>query len=348
MLLAATIDVAPGADLAAAIASARPGDTVRLAAGSHDGSLGRIRSALRIVGAGAGVTIVRAPEGQDGVVLERGADVRLEALTVRASGPRSALKVLGGAGRMEGVTLAGGAVGAFVGGGTLEARDVELSGEYGVLLQTGELTLDGSSVRGTREGFSQLAGTAQLRRVAVSGAGDAGISVSGGTARLTDVVIRVAGPSGLSVFGRARVEAQALDVSGARQEDGALGDCIQVARGTLALQGGVLTRCGGAAIEVFGGTVDARGIDATGGEAGCLVFLDRANGRLDGNRCTRRGPSIVAAGGAQVTATMNRWLTDPVLWVECGSGARVYLGVGERSREPCKNSGSSLDKPRRK
>jgi hypothetical protein len=44
---------------------------------------------------------------------------------------------------------------------------------------------------------------------------------------------------------------------------------------------------------------------------------------------------VVAASGAQVTARMDRWLTDPVLWVECGSGARVRVGAGEEEAEPC-------------
>jgi hypothetical protein len=144
------------------------------------------------------------------------------------------------------------------------------------------------------------------------------------------------------------VDARAIDVSGAQPDGGILGDCVQVSRGTLVLEGATLTRCGGAALEAFGGSVEARGIDASGGEAGCLVFLDRASGRLQGNRCTRRGPAVVAASGAQVRASMNRWSTDPVLWVECGSGARVHLGAGERTREPCRNPGSSLDKPLRK
>jgi hypothetical protein len=60
-------------------------------------------------------------------------------------------------------------------------------------------------------------------------------------------------------------------------------------------------------------------------------------GDLSGNRCTGRGPAVVAASGAQVSARMDRWLADPVLWVECGSGARVRVGPGEQVAEPCKN-----------
>ncbi len=348
-LLAATIDLAPGADLAKAIGSARAGDTIRLAAGRHEHPLGRARVPLRITGAGAGVTLVVAPAGEDGLVIEEGAAVQLEGLTLRASGPRSALKVLGGAVRASGVALVGGAAGAFVGGGTLEASDVELAGQYGLLLHSGTLAVDGARARGVRAGVAQLAGTARLGRLWVAGPfAEAGITISGGTARLEDVVIRGPGPSGLAVSGKARVEVHALDVTGARLQEGVLGDCVQVSRAEVAIRGATLTRCGGAAVEAFGGAVEARGIDATGGDAGCLVFVDRAEGRLQGNRCSGRGPAVVAASGGKVAASMNRWLADPVLWVECGSGARVYLGVGESSREPCKNTGTPLDKPRRK
>jgi len=348
-LLAATIDVAPGADVAAAITAASPGDTIRLAAGHHARALGRVRVPIRITGAGAGVTVVAAPEGEDGLVVEPGGAVQLEGLTLRAGGPRSALKVLGGSVQARGVSLAGGAVGAYVGGGRLEGSDVDLAGEYGLLLHSGELALDGARVRGARAGVAQLGGAAALGRVWITGPSvEAGVTSSGGTASLADVVIRAPGPSGLAVTGKASVEARSIDVSGARLQGGVLGDCVQVSRARLAIHGGTLTRCGGAAVEAFGGSVEARGLDATGGDAGCLVFVDAADGRLHGNRCSGRGPAVVAASGAKVAASMNRWLVDPVLWVECGSGARVYLGVGESSREPCKNSGTSLDKPRRK
>jgi hypothetical protein len=339
-LLAATLDVAPGADLRAAVASARPGDVVRLAAGVHAGTLGRVRGPLRISGAGAGVTVVVAPEGEDALAVEAG-EVRLDGLTLRAQQPRVALKVLGGEVRAEGVALAGGAAGAFVGGGRLEAAEVDLSGGYGLLLQRGEVSLRGARVRGSFAGVAQLGGRLQLARVAVTGpAREAGVSISAGSASLEDLVLRSPGPAGLSVVGDARVEVRSLDVSGASElEGGILGDCVQVRHGTLTIEAAVLTRCAGAAIEALGSTVEARGVDATGGEAGCMVFLDQARARLAGNRCVGRGPGIVAASGAQVAASMNRWLVDPVLWVECGSGARVYLGVGENSRQPCGNAG---------
>jgi hypothetical protein len=347
-LLSATVDVAAGADLQAALSAARPGDLIRLGPGEHQGSLGRLGGPLRIVGAGAGVTWVIAPEGEDGLVVEGGA-VSLTDLGILSSGPRAALKVLGGEVSAEGVVLAGGAVGAFVDGGRLEARDVDLSGGYGLLVRSGEVRLADARVRGSNAGVAQLGGHSELRRLAVTGpATEAGVTISGGTSLLEEVVIRAPGPSGLSVQGRAQVEARSLEVSGATEaEGGFLGDCIQARRGELRLMEASLTRCGGAALEAMGGAQDLRAVDAVGGVAGCLVFLDGATARLEGNRCIGRGPGVVSAAHAQVSAAMDRWMTDPVLWVECGSGARVRLGPGEAEKEPCRQGGEPLDKPAR-
>lgn len=347
-LFASTVDVAAGADLSAAMARARPGDVVRLGPGLHSASLGRVKGPLRIAGAGAGTTLVVAPEGEDGLVVEDGS-VAISGLSLRASGPRAALKVLGGEVTADGVALLGGSIGAFVQGGRLEARDVDLAGDYGLLMRTGEVTLTASRARGTHAGLAQLGGRSELRQVVVVGPSiEAGVTVSAGRATLDDLVIVSPGPAGLSVARGAQVEARGLVVSGAVEEQGGfLGDCVQVMRGRLQLEAAVLTRCAGAALEAMGGEVQLRGVDATGGAAGCLVFVDQARAVLDGNRCSRRGPAVVAAGGSQVTATMNRWLADPVLWVECSSGARIHVGVGERVREPCQKAGEPLDKPRR-
>lgn len=347
-LLASTVDVAAGGDLSAAMAAVRPGDVVRLGPGLHAGSLGRVRGPLRITGAGAGVTRVVAPEGEDGLVVEGGA-VALTGLSLQAGGPRAALKVLGGVVSADGVALTGGAVGAFVQDGRLEAHDVDLAGEYGLLLKNGDLSAAFSRVRGTRAGVAQLGGRSELHQVAVVGPSiEAGVTISAGKATLDGLVIRSPGPAGLSVAHGAQVEARGLVVSGAAEDSGGfLGDCVQVMRGTLRLESSVLTRCGGAAVEATGGELQLRGVDATGGAAGCLVFIDQSRAELDGNRCSRHGPAVVSAGGSQVSATMNRWLADPVLWVECSSGARIHLGVGEIVREPCRKPGDSLDKSQR-
>jgi hypothetical protein len=345
-LLGATVEVPAGADLAAALARARPGDTVRLAPGEHHGSLGRARGAVRVEGAGAGVTVVVAGEGEDGLVVDAGGRVGLAGLTLAVGPARSALKILGGEVDAEDVALVGGAVGAMVDSGRLAARELTATGGYGVLLREGAAAVDGGALRGGLAAVGQLGGELTLRRVVVTGpAEEGGVSCTGGVARLTVVTIRAPGPSGLSVTGTARVEASGLVVSGATEEQGFLGDCVQVRRGSLTLSGATLAHCGGAALEASGGEVKLRGVDAAGGSAGCLAFVDRATGDLSGTRCTGQGPALVAASGSQVTARMDRWLVDPVLWVDCGSGARVRLGAGEQVAEPCHQSGGSGRKP---
>ncbi|HEY6001399.1 MAG TPA: hypothetical protein VIV57_00915, partial [Anaeromyxobacter sp.] len=81
--------------------------------------------------------------------------------------------------------------------------------------------------------------------------------------------------------------------------------------------------------------ISLRGVDASGGSAGGIVLLDGASAALEGNVVAGRGPGLVLASGARASAVANRWWTDPAMWVDCGSGARVRLGRGEVLREPC-------------
>jgi hypothetical protein len=126
-----------------------------------------------------------------------------------------------------------------------------------------------------------------------------------------------------------------VTVAGAVEAGGALGDCVQSIRGEVRLHGGTLLGCGGAAVEASGGTLALSGVDASGGSAGCLVLVNGATAELSGNLCAGRGPGLVAASGSRAKARANRWWTDPVFWVECGSGAGVELGRGETAKPPC-------------
>ncbi|MGC3996547.1 MAG: hypothetical protein QM767_03030 [Anaeromyxobacter sp.] len=345
LALGATVQVPAGADLSAALASARPGDVIRLGPGQHRASLGRRSGPLRIEGAGPEATEVVAPEGEDGLVVVEGGEVSLSGLALRAGRARSALKVLGGAVRCREVLLQGGTTGAFVEGGRLEGQEVTLGGDWG-LLARGQVQLTGGAASGLRAGVALLSGSLTLTRFAVTGpSAEAGVSVSGPSrARLVDVVIRSPGASGLAVTSGASVEAVALEVAGAQEQGGFLGDCVQVRRATVKLQGGTLSRCAGAALEASRAAVDLRGVGAAGGDAGCLALIDGTTARLDGNRCTGRGPAVVIAGGSKASARMSRWQVDPVYWVECGSGARVKLGDGERVSEPCRGAADPLDR----
>lgn len=331
---AATIDVPAGAPLADALARARPGDVVRLAAGTHRGSLGRL-AGVTVEGAGAGRTEVIAPEGEDGAIVT--GEAAISGLALRAGPARSGLKVLGGAVRVSDAVLDGGSAGAYVDGGRLDGRGVDLvGGSYGLLARHGEVALDDGSARGGAAGVGTLGGRTSLARFAITGPSrEAGLSASGGTTTLAGVVIRSPGPSGIAATAGAEVDGRDVTVFGATELGGFLGDCVQARRATVRLRWSALLRCGGAALEASGGTTALTGVDAGGGAAGCLVFMDGARADLDGNVCTGRGPALVVASGAQVRARMDRWQTDPAAVVECATGARLEVGPGERIPQPC-------------
>jgi hypothetical protein len=333
IVLTATIDVPAGDGLAAALARARPGDTLRLAAGEHRGSLGRL-AGVSVEGAGAGRTVVVAPEGADGAVAV--GELRLADLSLVAGDGRCGVKVLGGAARLAGVSLAGGSCGAFVGSGRLDGDDVALAGAWGLLVAGGEVALRGGTARGREAAVAVTDGAVTLRRFATVGpAREGGISVARGTATLEDVVIRAPGPAGIAVSAGGRVEGAAVTVAGAAESNGILGDGVQVVRGAVRLAGAELLGCAGAALEASGGEIALSGVDATGGAAGCLVLVNGAVATLAGNLCAGRGPGLVVASGARARAEANRWWTDPTFWVDCASGARVELGRGETGRTPC-------------
>ena len=332
VVLGETLAVAPGEDLAAAAARARPGDTLRLAAGVHRGSLGR-PAGLHVTGAGAGVTVILAPEGQDGAVAT--GDLWLAGLTLKAGPQRAALKVLGGAAVLDDVALEGGSCGAFVDEGSLHGREVWLGGGYGLLQRRGTVALTDLTAGGQVAGLALLGGELEVRRAAITGPSrEAGLTVAGGTARLDQVIVRAPGPSGLAVSGGA-VEARDLTIAGATQLDGFLGDCLQVRHGTMRLWASELVRCGGAAVETDHATLAFDGVDAAGGEAGCLVFTDHTTADLQATLCTRRGPGLVAMGGSTVTGFATRFRTDPSMVVECASGARVTLSGDAGLPQPC-------------
>ncbi|HSD19776.1 MAG TPA: hypothetical protein VLC54_07060 [Anaeromyxobacter sp.] len=336
LALAATLDVPAGGDLAAALAHARTGDVVRLAEGDHRGGI-VLPAGVRIEGAGAERTRVVAPEGADALVAEH--DAQVAAVAMEAGTPRCAIRVTAGTLRATGVRATGGACGARVSGGTLDASDMVLDGTVGLLVDGGAATIERGRLRGAVAGATILGGTATLRHLAITGPSrEAGLSVAGGAAFLEGVVIRSPGPAGIAVATGGRLEGTAVVVVGASAEEGIPGTCVQVRRGSLTLSASTLLHCGGAAVQASAGEVHLTGVDAAGGAAGGIVLLDGASAVLDGNVLAGRGPGLALEGGARANARMNRWWVDPVFWVDCGSGARVVLGDGERARSPCNGS----------
>src|SRR5207244_7295048 len=120
--------------------------------------------------------------------------------------------------------------------------------------------------------------------------------------------IAAPGPTRSAVSERGAVVGREVAIADAPPLDGIQGDCLQVLQGKLALESSGLHRCGGAALEAAGGEVMLTGVDAEGGEAGCLVLVDGARADLTGVRCVRRGPGAVAASGSGGRRRWNRWV----------------------------------------
>lgn len=332
IVLGAEVAVAAGGSLPEALARLAPGDTLRLGPGDHRGSLGRLQG-VSVEGAGAGVTVLLVPEGEDGAVATGALSLR--GLSIVTGPGQSALKVLGGEARLRDVALLGGAVGAYVDEGLLDGADLTLGGEYGLLSAHGRVRLTGVAATGRRAGLAVLGGTLELRRATLTGpSAEAALSVAGGAVRLAEVVVRTPGPTGVAVS-RGTLDARDLTVSGARETGGLLGDCLQVRRAEVRLAASELTACGGAAVEASRAQLTLDGVDAAGGAAGCLILTDHSTAELAATLCTHRGPGLVVMEGSTVRAFGARFWTDPSVWADCGSGARVELLDAPSGRQPC-------------
>ncbi len=332
LLSSAELQVPAGAPLPEAISRASPGDTLRLGPGEHRGGLGRL-AGLTVIGAGAGVTFVLAPPGEDGASVD--GDATLRGLSLIAGPARSALKALGGTVQLIDVALVGGASGLFVDGGRVTGRGIWLQGDFGLLQRSGTVSLTGVTATGRHAGIALLSGELDLSRAAVTGpSSEAAVTIGGGTAHLAESVYRAGGPSGLAVAG-GRVIAHDLTISGPREQNGVGGDCLLVLRGSVELSWSELTGCGGAAVEAARSELVLDGVDAGGGAAGGFIFTDRTRAELKATLVTGRGPGLVAAQGALVRTWQARTWTDPALWVDCGSGARVEQLDAHGARQPC-------------
>ncbi|MFT3914508.1 MAG: hypothetical protein QM704_10440 [Anaeromyxobacteraceae bacterium] len=335
-LLAATLDVPPGADLAEVVGRARPGDVVRVPAGRHVAALGSLRG-VRVEGAGAGLTVVEAPEGVDGA-WAAGGEVSLSGLTLRAGPERCGLVVRAGTASLDDVGLTGGACGVRVDAGALRGKGLSLHGRTALVVAGGDASLSDGDGRGERAAVLVNGGALALERFTLSAgrAAEAALVAASGRTRLSLVVVFAPGDVGVSASSGAEVEGDEVTVVGAGvQEDEIPGACLLARKATVRLTGGMLARCGGAALQALGGSVHLTGVDASGGVSGCLLFLGGARAELAGNACGGRGPGVLATGGAQVAARKNLWWTDPLRVVDCASGSRMTLGPGERGPVPC-------------
>lgn len=335
LALGATVQLSPGETVGQALARLRPGDLLELGPGSYPAALGRL-SGVKLRGAGPDQTRLVAPEGEDGGTVV--GEVELSNLSLRAGPERCGLKVnAGGRARLRDLFLSGGSCGLFLDGGAVQGERIDLrGGNYGVLQRDGELTLAGGTAHGGVAGAGLLQGSLALSRMAIYGPfRDAGISVTRGEAILEAVVIAQPGPSGITVSPKGRLVGRDVSIAGPTERDGTLGDCVLAIGGEVRLSSSELLHCGGAAVEASRARIALDGVDLQGGGAGCLALVDGSRADLQGNRCTGQGPALVLASGSSAQLRMNRWLVDPVLWVECATGARATLLYGEHEREPC-------------
>jgi hypothetical protein len=334
LALSAAIDVPAGASVAEALTRARPGDVVVLGAGAHAASLGRLSGAA-LRGAGAGVTVVTAPEGEPGAVAA-GA-LSLEGLTLRAGPRQCALVVDGGEVTARDVALAGGECGARVSRGQLSGERVDLAGgRHAVVVEGGSASLAGGSLRGEVAGLLVRGGSATLSHAAIAGAArDASVVVTGGEVALADVAIAARGAAGIVLSG-GRLAGRGVTVRGGAARHGEGGAaCVEALGGDLALAGSELARCGGPGVIAAGARLRLDGVDVNAGTFDCVALDAGARAELQGVRCETRGAGLVASGGATARLRLDSWLADPVFVVDCASGARVTLLHGETSREPC-------------
>jgi hypothetical protein len=331
---AAVLRVDAGQPLAAALQAARRGDVVELGPGVHHGTI-RAAPGVTVCGAGEGVTVVEAPEGEPAAAA--GGALALSGLTLLAGRAQCGLEVrAGGAVEVRDAALSGGACGASVAGGRLDAERTDLrGGRQALRVEGGAAALAGGTLRGAAAGLAVRGGSAAVEDAVVSGpAAEAAVSVSGGEAALTGVVIASPGAVGIAVSG-GRLRATGVTVGGASQRDGPAA-CVEAIGGELTILGSELVRCGGTGLAASAASVRMAGVDVHGGASGCVAVVDGGRADLEGVRCTGRGPGLYLAGGAVAQLEMNQWQVDPKLVVECGTGSRAQLLYGEEEREPCK------------
>lgn len=240
-----------GADLAAAVAAAPPGATVRLQTGSY-----RLHHPLyvlqdvHIVGRGSGRThVLSTAEGAAAVVPGAG-ELRLDGLTLRHVGnrPASVLAVWGGRVRVEGAHLADAVVDRRAGNQRVSARSrggsgIMVSGDARVTV--GRSVLSGNDVAGVLAGGSVRASLTAAR---LTGNGMCGICfVDHATGGVRDSRVVDNHGLGVAIYGDSTPQIVDNTVTGNRQAD-----IVVAARGRSTVSG---NSCGSTAGIVLVGPV---------------------------------------------------------------------------------------------
>jgi hypothetical protein len=257
--------------------------------------------------------------------------------TLRLSGVQvqdavTGLWMSGGAAVVESLEVRGGrGPGLYVAGGTLELRDVRVSGhEYGLL--TGDAArIDGRGVRSTgaeRAGLAVVRSKATLEDVHVESAGP-----MGGAAHLfggPDPRARVQGGLSSGLVARdAQLTLEGGVITGPRSADPAEGDAVQIRGGRATLGGLRVQDCSGVGVLAAEAAMVTltRSIVSGAGVAGVSVETEARLTASEVSIERTRGPAVLVTdhGTAQLRATTARSNRDGALWAECSQGVEVEI-----------------------
>jgi parallel beta-helix repeat protein len=262
--------VSPGTDLAAAVAAASPGATVRLAPGEyHLADPLYVLQDLRLVGSGPGRTRILSSAAGAAAVVPGGGDLRLSGLTVRhvGTGPASVLAVWGGDVRVARVQL---------GGAVVDRHDTQISAR----------ARGGSGVMASGDGRLDIT-RSQLRDNDVAGL------LAGGSVRTSLTRTRI---TGNAMCGACFVDRASGDVRRSRIDaNRGLGIAVYGASRPRVVDN-VVSRSGQAGLLVNGST-GARALvrdnRLTGNREADIVVAGRGHSAVSGNRCSSSAGIVV-------------------------------------------------------
>jgi len=268
---------------------------------------------------------------QRAVEATRPALLRLSGLEIQDA--VTGLWLSGGAATVESIEVRGGrGPGLYVAGGTLQLRDVRVSGqEYGLL--TGDAArVDGRGLRSTgaeRAGVAVVRSKAVLDDVHVESAGSmGGVQLISSEVRIRGLEVQGGLSSGL-VARDAQVTVEGGAVTGPRSADPAEGDAVQIRGGRAALGGLRVQGCSGIGVlAAEGATVTlARSTISGAGVAGVSAETEARLTSTDVSIERTQGPAVLVTdhGTAQLRATTARSNRDGAVWAECSQGVDVEI-----------------------
>ena len=289
---------------------------------------------------------------QRAVEAARPAALRLSGVQVQDA--VTGLWLSGGTAVVERLEVRGGrGPGLYVAGGSLQLRDVQVTGhEYGLL--TGEgARVDGRGVRSTgaeRTGLALVKSKAVLEDVHVDSAGQlAGVQLVSSEVRLRGLEVQGGRSSGL-VTRDAQLTLEGASFSGPRAADPLEGDAIQIRGGRASLSGLRVQDCSGIGILAAEAAVVGLTRSTIGG-AGVAGLSVETEARLVATDVVverTAGPAVLVTdrGVAQLRGLTTWTNRDGPLWAECSQGVEVeidgWTGDVRPAAAPCVRSTGPL------